>query len=62
MYRDPEFLALLMEDYRSEKMSNIAKRLEDMVKDCDSLDFPQIRQDFSDTKIYWRTELAAPEP
>lgn len=50
-----------MEDYRSEKMSTIAKGLEDMVKDCNGLDFPQIRQDFSDTKIYWRTEVAAAE-
>jgi len=25
-----------------------------MVKDCEEIDFPQIRHDFSDTKIYWR--------
>lgn len=61
MHRCPEFPAPLMEAYRSEKMSAIAKELEDMVKDCNEIEFPQIRQDFSDTKIYWRTEMAAPE-
>lgn len=30
--------------------------LEEMVKDCELLDFPQVRHDFSDTKIYWRKE------
>jgi hypothetical protein len=39
---------------RSETTETIAKSLEDMVRDCESLDFPQVRHDFSDTKIYWR--------
>jgi hypothetical protein len=25
-----------------------------MVRDCEEIDFPQVRHDFSDTKIYWR--------
>jgi hypothetical protein len=43
-------------------MSAIAKGLEDMVENCDALDFPQIRQDFSDTKIYWRREVDISKP
>jgi hypothetical protein len=43
-------------------MSAIAKSLEDMVEDSVALDFPQIRQDFSDTKIYWRRELDVSKP
>ncbi|CZR63137.1 uncharacterized protein PAC_13034 [Phialocephala subalpina] len=31
-------------------------QLDEMVKDCQILDFPQVRHDFSDTKIYWRKE------
>jgi hypothetical protein len=42
-------------------MSAVAKSLEDMIKDCDALSFPQVRQDFSDTKIYWRKELDTPK-
>ena len=41
-------------------MSSIAKSLENMVTDYHSLDFPQIRQDFSDTKIYWRKGSGPP--
>jgi hypothetical protein len=26
----------------------------EMIDGCDHIDFPQIRHDFSDTKIYWR--------
>ena len=39
---------------RNETTENIAKSLEDMVTDCEIIDFPQVRHDFSDTKIYWR--------
>lgn len=38
----------------SDAIEDIAKSLEDMVGGCEQLDFPQIRHDFSDTKIYWR--------
>jgi hypothetical protein len=31
-----------------------AKSLERMVGGCEVADFPQVRHDFSDTKIYWR--------
>lgn len=34
----------------------IMKSLENMVKDCEVIDFPQVRHDFSDTKIYWRKD------
>jgi hypothetical protein len=34
--------------------AGIKESLEEMVKDCQVLDFPQVRHDFSDTKIYWR--------
>jgi hypothetical protein len=27
-----------------------------MVKDCHEIEFPQVRHDFSDTKIYWRRD------
>lgn len=37
--------------------SGIKDSLEELVKGCDVLDFPQIRHDFSDTKIYWRKEV-----
>jgi hypothetical protein len=33
-----------------------------MVKDYSELDFPQVRQDFSDTKIYRRKELEPSRP
>lgn len=39
---------------RSETMDSIANSLDDMVKDCEVIEFPQVRHDFSDTKIYWR--------
>ena len=39
---------------RNETTENMAKDLEDMVRDCEIIDFPQVRHDFSDTKIYWR--------
>lgn len=32
----------------------IAENLKEMVKDCEEINFPQVRHDFSDTKIYWR--------
>lgn len=38
----------------SDTIEDVAKSLEDMVDGCEQLDFPQIRHDFSDTKIYWR--------
>ena len=41
-------------------MESIVKSLEDMVQDCDAIDFPQVRHDFSDTKIYWRKMKKAP--
>lgn len=32
------------------------------MKGCQVLDFPQVRHDFSDTKIYWRKgETSKPE-
>ena len=31
-----------------------ADALVEMVKQYEATDFPQIRHDFSDTKIYWR--------
>jgi hypothetical protein len=31
-----------------------------MVKDCEDINFPQVRHDFSDTKIYWRKSAEAP--
>jgi hypothetical protein len=39
---------------RSETTETIAKSLEELVEGCDEMDFPQVRHDFSDTKIYWR--------
>jgi hypothetical protein len=30
-----------------------------MVKDCHEIEFPQVRHDFSDTKIYWRRDPAS---
>ena len=39
---------------RSETTESIAKSLEEMVRDCEVIGFPQVRHDFSDTKIYWR--------
>lgn len=43
-------------------MGATAKSLEEMVEGCDELPFPQVRQDFSDTKIYWRKELDTSKP
>jgi hypothetical protein len=40
--------------YRSEITNTVTGALERMVEDWDALDFPQLRHDFSDTKIYWR--------
>jgi len=37
----------------SETADMIAKSLEETVEGCEVLDFPQVRHDFSDTKIYW---------
>lgn len=34
-----------------------AEALEEMVKGCEVVDFPQVRNDFSDTKIYWTKEV-----
>jgi hypothetical protein len=39
---------------RSEQADAIAENLKNVVKGCEELDFPQVRHDFSDTKIYWR--------
>ncbi len=38
----------------SETIEDVAKCLEELVEGCEVLDFPQLRHDFSDTKIYWR--------
>jgi len=38
----------------SQETAEIVKGLEDMVKGCEESSFPQLRHDFSDTKIYWR--------
>lgn len=35
------------------------KCLGKLVEGCDVLDFPQVRHDFSDTKIYWRKQEQA---
>jgi hypothetical protein len=44
---------------RNENMESVRGKLEDMVQNCEAVDFPQLRHDFSDTKIYWRkTEKA----
>ncbi|KAN0089012.1 hypothetical protein V8E51_019272 [Hyaloscypha variabilis] len=37
-----------------EENEGVAKALEEMVEACEVLEFPQVRHDFSDTKIYWR--------
>lgn len=48
---------------RSEEAEATQKQLEKMIEGCEILDFPQVRHDFSDTKIYWRTAAeAVPEP
>ncbi len=44
----------------SETIENITKSLEDMIEGCEQLDFPQIRHDFSDTKMYWRNTSNKP--
>ncbi|KAF7957801.1 hypothetical protein EAE96_003371 [Botrytis aclada] len=38
------------------KTETLEQHLNDMIKDCEMTNFPQLRHDFSDTKIYWRTE------
>ncbi|EPQ65338.1 Bgt-2956 [Blumeria graminis f. sp. tritici] len=38
-------------------MIETALLLDNMVEECEAIDFPQIRYDFSDTKIYWRKKL-----
>lgn len=38
----------------SEETAETVKKLEDLVKGCEESSFPQLRHDFSDTKIYWR--------
>ncbi|KAH8821914.1 hypothetical protein F5884DRAFT_106048 [Xylogone sp. PMI_703] len=38
----------------SEEAAGKASDFRDMVKDCEESNFPQVRHDFSDTKIYWR--------
>jgi len=43
-----------MMDANVSRSDTIENSLEDMVASCEQLDFPQIRHDFSDTKIYWR--------
>lgn len=39
---------------RSETSEETTKIFEDMVEGYEKIDFPQLRHDFSDTKIYWR--------
>lgn len=46
---------------RSESADAIQAQLEAMVSGCEVLDFPQVRHDFSDTKIYWRRDEIASE-
>jgi hypothetical protein len=41
---------------RSGTAGTIQKALEEMVEDCEVISFPQVRHDFSDTKIYWRKQ------
>ncbi|CCU77159.1 hypothetical protein BGHDH14_bgh02760 [Blumeria hordei DH14] len=41
----------------SPDMTETALLLDEMVEECEAIDFPQIRYDFSDTKIYWRKKL-----
>ncbi|PMD14308.1 hypothetical protein NA56DRAFT_711127 [Hyaloscypha hepaticicola] len=41
--------------FGSKETTEAAKKsLEEMVEGCEVLEFPQVRHDFSDTKIYWR--------
>src|SRR4051812_26250991 len=47
-----EWIALM--DDRSEKAEEISRALREMVEGCEEIEFPQVRHDFSDTKIYWR--------
>ncbi len=42
---------------RTDETEATAKALEDVAVDCDVLDFPTLRHDFSDTKIYWRRQI-----
>ena len=42
------------DDSRSGDAEATAKSLEGMIEGCEVVDFPQVRHDFSDTKIYWR--------
>lgn len=44
---------------RSESADAIQAQLEEMVAGCEVLDFPQVRHDFSDTKVYWRRDEIA---
>ncbi|TGO37733.1 hypothetical protein BHYA_0090g00230 [Botrytis hyacinthi] len=38
------------------KTETLEQHLDDMIKDCEIINFPQLRHDFSDTKIYWRNK------
>ncbi|KAK6611007.1 hypothetical protein ACHAPF_001072 [Botrytis cinerea] len=38
------------------KTETLKQHLDDMIKDCEMINFPQLRHDFSDTKIYWRNK------
>ncbi|TEY27348.1 hypothetical protein BOTCAL_1120g00020 [Botryotinia calthae] len=38
------------------KTETLKQHLDDMIKDCEMINFPQLRHDFSDTKIYWRNQ------
>ncbi|APA07912.1 hypothetical protein sscle_03g026820 [Sclerotinia sclerotiorum 1980 UF-70] len=42
--------------YLSTSTETLGQHLDDMVKDCEVINFPQLRHDFSDTKIYWRNK------
>lgn len=54
-----KLLGIILIIYRSNP--GIKESLEELVEGCQSFDFPQVRHDFSDTKIYWRKgETAKP--
>jgi hypothetical protein len=55
----PSKLARLTRN-RKETTETVKKSLEEMVEGCEVLDFPQVRHDFSDTKIYWRRSTHEP--
>ncbi|QSZ35617.1 hypothetical protein DSL72_008487 [Monilinia vaccinii-corymbosi] len=40
----------------SDQSETLGQHLDDMIKGCEVMNFPQLRHDFSDTRIYWRTK------